>query len=322
MDLTSECNRNCPDCPSTTSVDSHNLDPEFVERLFSALQGQTSGLLLTGGEPTMSPLFPDVLRSAREHGFSDIAIVTNGGFLDRDAVADALLSHATAVRVSLYDWTEETHEELDATLKRIETLRSLIEKRKSKLEIGASVLTFKEKAGAVGHIIKKVRSAGAHWIYFHPLCLRWDSGSPVQSDQRGVVEFIEEMKSLETEGFRIFVFNERYNLRRLAFTGYHTAHFLLVVGADGMNYLGAEVKYQPNHIIADLKNDWDEGFLWKQQRLEKIQSVKSDSYPAIGSRHRGVLYNDLIDRFMNGRSEKQPEKLFDPDEDFYCPHIL
>ena len=48
----------------------------------------------------------------------------------------------------------------------------------------------------------------------------------------------------------------------LRFSAYHAAHFLLVVGADGKNYLGAEVKYQPAFILWDLKNNWREDFLW------------------------------------------------------------
>ncbi len=49
-----------------------------------------------------------------------------------------------------------------------------------------------------------------------------------------------------------FTSSDRYVDTGLSFDGYHAAHFLLVVGADGMNYLGAEVKYQPQYAIADL----------------------------------------------------------------------
>jgi MoaA/NifB/PqqE/SkfB family radical SAM enzyme len=50
LDLTSECNRKCPHCPSTTTLPHYSLETNFVERLFSHLGGQTRGLLLTGGE--------------------------------------------------------------------------------------------------------------------------------------------------------------------------------------------------------------------------------------------------------------------------------
>ena len=70
----------------------------------------------------------------------------------------------------------------------------------------------------------------------------------------------------------------------------------MVVGADRKNYLGAEVKYHPDFVTADLGNDFREGFLWEAARLERIAAFDSGHYRAQGSRHRGVLYNDFIER--------------------------
>ena len=36
----------------------------------------------------------------------------------------------------------------------------------------------------------------------------------------------------------------------IVFQGYHAAHFIMVVGADGDNYLSSETKYQPRYRIA------------------------------------------------------------------------
>ena len=123
MDISNACDRDCPDCPSTSAQTAHNLSDQFIARLFGCLQGQTRGLLLTGGEPTMAPLFPSVLRMAREHDFLDVAIVSNGSRLDQGAVADALLEHASVVRVSMYDWPGESRQYFDSTLDKIQTLR-------------------------------------------------------------------------------------------------------------------------------------------------------------------------------------------------------
>lgn len=314
LDITTECNRKCPNCPSTTTMQKINLDLKVIERLMSLLEGKTRGLILTGGEPTISPILPDVLSMAKDYGFIDVAVVTNGNFLDKDSVADALISYASAVRISLYDWTVDSSEGLEPTLKRINVLRKRIEKEQSPLRIGVSALTSTENIKVLRNLCEKVKSSGAHWIYFHPRCINWDAGTPNRMDQSGIIEEIEALS--QENGFHAFAFPERYKNDPVTFDEYHAAHFLLVIGADGKNYLGAEVKYQPTYIIGDIINDYSEDFLWRKERLERIQTWNSSIYPAIGSRHRGILYNNLIEKMMNGIDSNNLH------EEFLFPHIL
>jgi len=322
MDLTSACNRNCHQCPSTTSLESKNLKIEFIERLFSRLEGQTRGLLLTGGEPTMAETFPETLRLARKHGFVNVNVVTNGAFLNEKKVADALLAHASAIRVSLYDWTAGSCRELKPVLKQIEMLREKIDREKSRLQIGVSALTSRENAGGLSAVAQEASSAGAHWIYFHPTCTKWEIGTPLRVDQKNVLETVDRYEKSLLNGFNVYVCRDRYRENRLEFSGYHAAHFLLVIGADGMNYLGAEVKYQPQHIIADAAGDWRDDFLWQSQRLERIRAAGSTAYPAIGSRHRGVLYSSLIESLIrSGQKSLEDLPELSPKE-FLFPHIL
>jgi hypothetical protein len=322
MDLSSACNRKCPQCPSTTSVQPKNLEINFIEHLFSRLEGQTEGLLLTGGEPTMAPTFPETLRLARRHGFVDVVVVTNGAFLNDGNVAAALVEHASAVRVSMYDWSAESCEELDPLLKQIEALRTRIDREGSKLQIGVSALTYDEKAGGISAVADGARSAGAHWIYFHPTCTNWESGSPLRANQNGVLSEVEKYKETSVDGFGVYIYHDRYAESPLEFSEYHTAHFLLVIGADGMNYLGAEVKYQPQHIIMDVAGNGNKDFLWEASRLERIRAADSTIYPAIGSRHRGVLYNNLIEQLMRSGGKASDGVLAVSNSRFSFPHIL
>jgi len=322
LDISTECNRRCPLCPSTRSPRSSTLNLGFIERLFARLEGQTRGLLLSGGEPTLSPLFPEVLRLAREYGFIDIAIVTNGSLLDKERVAAALCAYASTIRVSIYDWNRELRADLQATLRRIETLRSRIEREGSKLQIGVSALTSKENADALCSIARKVASAGAHWIYFHPMCIRWDTGAPERVDQSGVLAKIKECQKEQSDAFHIFTFPDRYAKRKIEFSGYHAAHFLLVIGADGMNYVGAEAKYHPQYIIADLTNNWRDDFLWRKERLKRIESINSRTYHALASRHRGVLYNQVIQDLINHGEGFLDEASATYGATYVFPHIL
>jgi organic radical activating enzyme len=322
LDLTSECTRACPECPSATAIHHHSLSIEFVDRLFGYLEDRTAGLILTGGEPTMAPLFSSALQLARRRGFEEIAVVTNGSLLEQPRIADALLAYVTTIRLSMYDWDEGAHENVDRTLRKIESLRNLIERTGSTLQIGVSLLTSTNRTMLLEKMAESARSVGAHWIYFHPLCTKWGLGCPELSDQEGVVAVIGELQQRASFGNQVFVLRQRYEHMPLEFDGYHAAHFLLVVGADGKNYLAPEVKYQASGVIADLGNGWNDTFLQERHRLARISSVTSGAYPALSSRHRGILYNHFIDHLK--LSEKSAPGAFEgrPTTSFLFPHIL
>ncbi|MBI4774451.1 MAG: radical SAM protein [Deltaproteobacteria bacterium] len=322
LDITSQCTRTCDDCPMSRGAGSHSLSMEFIENLFASLEGQTKGLLVTGGEPTMSPDFPNILKRARERGFSEIAIVTNGSFLDQEPVADALLAHASTIRVSLYDWGTKSCVGVEPVLKRIEWLRKRIDAQGSDLQVGASALTSKDRTAILPELAESVRSAGAHWIYFHPMCTGWNLGCPARVDQEGVLENVERYRRNLKNGFDAFISRYRYVETELDFSEYHAAHFLLVIGSDGVNYLGPEVKYQPHHKLADLNSARFNGFLRRKDRLERIRSVNSQSYGALHSRHRGVLYNDYIEKLKQDARPVSDETVSGTKARFRFPHIL
>ena len=105
LDLTQRCTRACPDCPYSAARSAGlTLEMPFLERLFSILGKNTPGLVLSGGEPTSIPHFPETIALAKTKGFKEIAVISNGSMLHIPEVQRALLDHATSIRVSLYDW--------------------------------------------------------------------------------------------------------------------------------------------------------------------------------------------------------------------------
>jgi hypothetical protein len=171
-------------------------------------------------------------------------------------------------------------------------------------------------------VIHKVASAGAHWIYFHPMCIRWETGAPERVSQSGVLTIIRKCQKRQPKKFRVYTFPDRYIESEIEFSAYHAAHFLLVVGADGMNYLGAEVKYQHRFVIADLNMDWADDFLWQSQRLKRIESVNSRTYPAVASRHRGVLYSHVIQDLIDSDKRSMDAVSMTSRATYAYPHIL
>lgn len=320
LDITSQCTRNCPNCPSGKGLNQKSLSLGFVKNLFAAMERQTNGLLLSGGEATYSPIFPEVVALARMEGFEEIAVVTNGSLLNENRVMSALMEHVSTIRISMYDWDGTSCEGIAPTLRRITQLRTRIDQEKSPLKIGISILTEASRIGKLVEVAEAVREAGAHWVYFHPMCTGWENGILQQVDQDGVVPALVEYHSKNRGDFEVFFSAARYDRTSLRFDGYHAAHFLMVIGSDGFNYLGAEVKYQKQFSVADLMGEWRNDFLHAPERLRKIRKINSDNYTALNSRHRGVLYNDYIERVKTGLISVDQQN--DSGEDFRFPNIL
>jgi len=302
FDLTDMCNRSCPGCPSVKAAAKHFLPPEFIDRLLGILEGRTHGLLFTGGEPTIAPHFSSTLRLAHKRKFRETAVVSNGKCLDNGDVTRALLEEVTALRISLYDWELGLDGPISLTLANILSLRNAIERTGSGLSIGVSVLTDHARVPELEKMVKVVSESGAHWIYFHPMCKDWDLGRPVITDQTSVLEEIQRLQNVYFGKFPVFAGHERYETRQIDFSSYHAAHFLLVLGADGKNYLSPETKYNPDYVLADLGESMAEGFLWRDERRKRMRYSSGD-YPCIGSRHRTQLYNGLIEGIRDGRED-------------------
>ncbi|MGA2135897.1 MAG: tetraether lipid synthase Tes [Bryobacteraceae bacterium] len=84
IDLTNRCNLTCPVCFANANAAGYVYEPDFeqVRGMLRALRNEqpVAGRIVqfSGGEPTLYPRFFDVLRMAREMGFSHLQVATNG----------------------------------------------------------------------------------------------------------------------------------------------------------------------------------------------------------------------------------------------------
>ncbi len=96
IDLTNRCNLTCPVCFANANAAGYVYEPGFeqVRGMLQSLRKQqpVAGRIVqfSGGEPTLYPRFFDVLRMARDMGFSHLQAATNGiKFTDLDFALEA-----------------------------------------------------------------------------------------------------------------------------------------------------------------------------------------------------------------------------------------
>lgn len=300
LGLTTRCDRRCIDCPSGLGEGALSLEPGLVDELFAVAAGRIPGLILTGGEPTLHPHLPRVLAAAgRPGGFRDVAVITNGCGLVDEGVVEALVRHATSVRVSLYDWKERGLDALDEILGRVGRLAARARSVGSPLRVGVSALTDAPSVGLLDELAGRARDAGASWIYFHPFCVR-SAAAPDAGGQEGVLAAIDRIRLTSGGGgFEVFALAERYEDVPLRFSGYHGARFVAVVGADARVYLSSETKYRPGFELADLRREGPSALVGPAL-ARGAAAAASAAYPMVSVRSRGALYSDLLERLLLG----------------------
>lgn len=89
IDLTNRCNLNCPICFANANASGYVFEPTFdqivsmLKKLRDERPVPTPAVQFSGGEPTIYPRFLDVIRVARDMGFTQIQVATNGVLLAR-----------------------------------------------------------------------------------------------------------------------------------------------------------------------------------------------------------------------------------------------
>jgi hypothetical protein len=110
--ITSACNLDCPICYTHNESDApHAMSREGFQRILDHLRAQHEDLDVinfTGGEPTLHPELPELLRMARAAGFRRLTVSTNGLALGDEAYVEALAAADARVVISLDTLDDET----------------------------------------------------------------------------------------------------------------------------------------------------------------------------------------------------------------------
>ncbi len=109
--ITSACNLDCPICYTVNKNDgAHAISRDGLQRILDHLRAQHGDLDVinfTGGEPTLHPELPELLRMARRAGFRRLTVSTNGLRLTDEAYVRELAEVDARVVLSLDTFDDE-----------------------------------------------------------------------------------------------------------------------------------------------------------------------------------------------------------------------
>src|SRR2546422_1052250 len=84
IDLTNRCNLKCPICFANANAAGYVFEPTFEQIVyeFAVLRAQrpipVAAIQFAGGEPTIYPQFPEIVKAAKDMGFPQVQVATNG----------------------------------------------------------------------------------------------------------------------------------------------------------------------------------------------------------------------------------------------------
>ncbi|MHC1564728.1 MAG: tetraether lipid synthase Tes [Candidatus Syntropharchaeales archaeon] len=90
IDLTNRCNQRCPICFANAAAAGYVVEPtmEEIEKMLKVLREEEpvgcTAVQFAGGEPTVRKELPEIIRMAKDMGFSQIQVATNGLKLAKD----------------------------------------------------------------------------------------------------------------------------------------------------------------------------------------------------------------------------------------------
>ena len=114
--ITSACNLDCPVCYTVNKNEgAHAISKDGFQRILDRLREQNEDLDVinfTGGEPTLHPELPELLRMARRAGFRRLTVSTNGLRLTDEAYVRELGEADARVVLSLDTFDDEVDRKL------------------------------------------------------------------------------------------------------------------------------------------------------------------------------------------------------------------
>jgi MoaA/NifB/PqqE/SkfB family radical SAM enzyme len=270
--LTNRCNNNCRFC--SYRMDGYTSNQLFdqkskieyskvIEILDDCVEMGVGAIQLTGGgEPSIHPRFPDVLRGVLDRCL-DLAVVTNGNVMS--AGTSNLLSKATWVRFSLDAANQETYSSIrkvkpEMFCRTIGNIASVVENRRlngTDAIIGIGFVVTQDNYLEIIDAVKIARNLGVDNIRLSAV-FQTEGAGYFAGIHDEIVEMCQEAKSMETDEFIVFNnFSARFSDLEQESPDYDfcgVQHFDTYIGADLSVYRCCVLAYNQRGFVGSISH--------------------------------------------------------------------
>ena len=286
LDPVSYCNHDCGFCiyryhrdeDMNALFDKKDMLPfEKIVEIFQdcELIGVQAIELTGGGEPTLHPQFPDILRELTEREI-EIGLVTNGAWRSKqfDAIVGGL-KNAVWVRFSLDAVTPETHKRThDARKgdfeKAIAAIKALVAHQT--VDVGISFIVQQSNYHELSEAYALAEDLGVLYLRVGGVVFEGERIDHIELTPEKYVEAESTLRMIKTNIGNTGIIDSFTRRANVSFPTYNKgdtcyyAHLATVIGADGKMYACCIWKYRPDGVIADLNQERLKD-VWQQEAV-------------------------------------------------------
>lgn len=112
--ITTLCNNNCLFCLASDMKKEGHRDMNWIKQeMKKGLDEGFTRLILSGGDPTMHPLFPEIIKTAKDIGYKHVQAISNGRmFASEEFLRKCIQAGLDEVTVSVHGHNSELHDYL------------------------------------------------------------------------------------------------------------------------------------------------------------------------------------------------------------------
>ncbi len=167
FELTARCNFNCAMCyVHLTKAEQQRRGKELSAAQWldigrKAKEAGTVFLLLTGGEPTLRPDFPEIYRQLKKMGFM-ISINSNGYLLQDKILALLCEEVPTRVNISLYGTSNDTYQRMCGVAAYDRIVNNIQQLRKAGLNVKINLSLTPDNMDDMEAVYAQAQAMGVH----------------------------------------------------------------------------------------------------------------------------------------------------------------
>lgn len=169
LEIVSACNARCPGCGNVFehTPRPEGLTPQQMAQILERIGPYAEMLRVTGGEPTLSPFFAELLRQMDALG-KPLVVFSNGCWPAPEPVIEALAAcrHLDGVLISLHGPTPESHQAFTGVDTWARVVANVRRAHAAGLVVNTNTILTRHNLDRLEQVAETATQAGAHVVAF------------------------------------------------------------------------------------------------------------------------------------------------------------